>query len=229
MKKLRGFTLAEVLITLGVIGVVAALTLPTLIKNYQKHVLVNQLKKAVSVFEQGMQKMIIDESVDNLKQLPMFDMDNGCYQNGYGSLIGETLLKKYFKILKFSYDEFEAKYLDENLGEDSSSDPAPVYMSDGTIYYIDGCYSSNWIAGSVIIDVNGTKKPNQWGRDVFEFYITPLGNLVPIRGTYEQSKSSRYWKNGNYLCGTEGSSDISNVGGYGCAARIIENGWKMDY
>ena len=38
------FTLAEVLITLGVIGVVAALTLPTLIQNYEKHVITNRLK-----------------------------------------------------------------------------------------------------------------------------------------------------------------------------------------
>ena len=44
-KRKSAFTLAEVLITLGVIGVVAALTLPTLIANYQKKNLVTQLKK----------------------------------------------------------------------------------------------------------------------------------------------------------------------------------------
>lgn len=38
------FTLAEVLITLGIIGVVAALTLPTLMQNYQKQVAINRLK-----------------------------------------------------------------------------------------------------------------------------------------------------------------------------------------
>ena len=43
------FTLAEVLITLGVIGVVAALTLPTLIQNYQKHVAVNRLKVVYNI------------------------------------------------------------------------------------------------------------------------------------------------------------------------------------
>ena len=39
------FTLAEVLITLGTICVVAAITIPSLIKEYQKHVLVNQLNQ----------------------------------------------------------------------------------------------------------------------------------------------------------------------------------------
>ena len=47
-KRRVAFTLAEVLITLGVIGVVAALTLPTLIKNHEKHVIETQLKKTYS-------------------------------------------------------------------------------------------------------------------------------------------------------------------------------------
>ena len=53
MKKLNGFTLAEVLITLGVIGVVSALTMPALIKKYQQHVTVTQLKKAYTELNQA--------------------------------------------------------------------------------------------------------------------------------------------------------------------------------
>jgi len=49
----HGFTLAEILITLGVIGVVSALTLPTLIKNYQKKETVAKLQKAISVLNQA--------------------------------------------------------------------------------------------------------------------------------------------------------------------------------
>ena len=48
MKTKFGFTLAEVLITLGIIGVVAALTLPSLVTNYQKQVTVNKLKKDIN-------------------------------------------------------------------------------------------------------------------------------------------------------------------------------------
>ena len=44
--KVRAFTLAEVLITLGIIGIVAAMTLPTLIQKQQEKVLINQLKVA---------------------------------------------------------------------------------------------------------------------------------------------------------------------------------------
>ena len=45
----KAFTLAEVLITLGVIGVVSAITMPTLIQNQQEKVLINQLKVANSM------------------------------------------------------------------------------------------------------------------------------------------------------------------------------------
>lgn len=48
--KYNAFTLAEVLITLGIIGIVAAMTLPAIIQNYQKMVLKSQFKKAYSSF-----------------------------------------------------------------------------------------------------------------------------------------------------------------------------------
>lgn len=68
----KGFTLAEVLITLGVIGVVAAMTLPTVIANYQKKVLVTQLKKEVSVIENYFKKVVADEGVDKIYQTSVF-------------------------------------------------------------------------------------------------------------------------------------------------------------
>ena len=43
--KLRGFTLAETLITLGIIGVVAAMTIPVLVSNYQERQIATKLKK----------------------------------------------------------------------------------------------------------------------------------------------------------------------------------------
>ena len=52
----KGFTLAEVLITLGIIGVVAAMTLPTLIKNYQKQVWAISAKKSYAVVSNMFQK-----------------------------------------------------------------------------------------------------------------------------------------------------------------------------
>ena len=55
MKRHFGFTLAEVLITLGIIGVVAAMTIPTLIQKHQKQTILTQLKKAYSELGQAIQ------------------------------------------------------------------------------------------------------------------------------------------------------------------------------
>ena len=58
MIKTKAFTLAEVLITLGIIGVVAALTLPNLVANYKKQVLVTQLKAEVNIIENSFRKEV---------------------------------------------------------------------------------------------------------------------------------------------------------------------------
>ena len=60
------FTLAEVLITLGIIGVVAAMTLPTLIQNHQKQTYVNGLKKAISATSNMLKKMQADEEASSI-------------------------------------------------------------------------------------------------------------------------------------------------------------------
>ena len=53
-RKRPAFTLAEVLITLGIIGVVAAMTMPSVITNYQKKQTAAQLKKAYSIVSQAL-------------------------------------------------------------------------------------------------------------------------------------------------------------------------------
>ncbi len=49
----KGFTLAEVLITLGIIGIVASMTLPTIVQKYRNHVVETRLKKFYTIFNQA--------------------------------------------------------------------------------------------------------------------------------------------------------------------------------
>lgn len=50
----NAFTLAEVLITIGIIGIVAAMTIPTLISNYQKQIVETNLQETYSIMQQVM-------------------------------------------------------------------------------------------------------------------------------------------------------------------------------
>ena len=74
MKK-SGFTLAEVLITLAIIGVIAALTLPGLMTDTASAQIGPKLAKAVSMFEQGNESLLNTFSVDSLTDTGLLDGD----------------------------------------------------------------------------------------------------------------------------------------------------------
>ena len=67
IKQVRAFTLAEVLITLGIIGVVAAMTMPTLMSKYRGHVAVQKLKKVSTTLLQVAQKADYDNGTNIFK------------------------------------------------------------------------------------------------------------------------------------------------------------------
>lgn len=113
MKK-QAFTLAEVLITLGIIGVVAAMTMPTLIANHQKQVYVAGLKKGMSTISNMFQKMIADEEASDILSTSLFggicinpDTQGGMYQipagceDYYGNpSYFEKIIPQYMKVVK---------------------------------------------------------------------------------------------------------------------------------
>jgi len=240
MGKKSGFTLAEVLITLGIIGVVAALTIPILIANYQKTQYVTQLKKAYSQFNQALSLFATDQGcIGDLACTNFFE--NGSTTQDFGDEF-----VKYFKILKncelndsqgcmndSSHNTFDGSgpisYLDqENL-------MYKFVIADGTSFEIrtfDSCYAGglnnlSQRCGYVYIDVNGPGKgPNCMGRDIFSFEITNgKGPAIYPTGGADDSDmmmGSQYWKD-------TGSCTESNPNGNKCAARIIDEGWKMNY
>ena len=259
MKKFNGFTLAEVLITLGIIGVVAAITLPTLIKNYQKHVWVNQLKKSVSIVEQGFKLAMADDEVMELENTKLMQsLGNGDIAKvdatTFNNFISE--FKKYFKVISAeqTYEpSIDYKTLDGGSSGEVKGDFSKIVLADGNILFISGRLGKiskkseaeceqikqlggstcSLFGGSIEIEVNGNKGPNQFGRDRFEFRLGNNGLLYPESGKdnalyniqEDLSSNDSYWKNDDIMCDTKSSFSI----GIGCAARIMENGWKMDY
>jgi hypothetical protein len=84
-----------------------------------------------------------------------------------------------------------------------------------------------------IIDINGDKGPNTYGRDIFYFYLSDEGVLYPEGGkdfaiwAYEQDLASipDYWK--NMYTGTKTENAKKN--GIYRTGQLVEEGWKMNY
>lgn len=111
MKNKFGFTLAEVLITLGIIGVVAALTIPSLVVKHRKQVVVTKLKKASSALMQAYNMSNLEYG-DSREIFPALD----------GDAAFEMLNKYYVPYMKFIKTE---------KGEKG----AFGYLADGTVLY----------------------------------------------------------------------------------------------
>ncbi|MBP7211578.1 type II secretion system protein [bacterium] len=140
----KAFTLAEVLITLGIIGVVAALTIPTLMAKTKKQQTTVALKKFYSTMSQAIKLSEVDNGDDS-----EWKVDNT--QDYSGRTFFNTYLDKYIQYTKT---------------ETISANDYYVYMNDGTILDIftgvGGCVDFYY-------DTNGVKNPNAWGKDKFNF------------------------------------------------------------
>lgn len=247
--ELVGFTLAEVLITLLIIGVVSAITIPTLINNYQKTQYVTRLKKAYSEFNQVLAQIAADAGCPgDLKCAGFFENDASSQR------FGDELVK-YYKVATNCgitpsggcFATTTKEYYDgsgEGLDYDASSNRYKFITVDGISFrfgnYNNNNCQNNWSTGAtrhmketcgmLLIDTNGpTKGPNWLGRDIFNFFITngngPL--LYPDGGEDDNYNNINYW--------WKDSSKIpracipGNKYGWRCAGRIMEESWQMNY
>ena len=217
IKKDNGFTLAEVLITLVIVGVIAAMTIPTLMNNTNNQELVSKLKKTYSTMAQATNRIIAEEgnprddiggwatSRENIYNLYKKHLNKakdcgsgtGCFEqmtadNGFYKRLNGT---NYYSA-SFNYSQRYRLIL---------ADGAQVLFAD--LY--SGCsgsgFSSNDMCANMWIDINGEKKPNQWGKDLFIFVLK---------------------EDGLHPAGCDGnSSDCNKNGsGYSCACKVIREG-----
>lgn len=172
-----GFTLSEVLITLGIIGIVAALTMPSLIANYQKKVISSQMKKFVSTFSQAYNLAIVNYGEPQGWDICSIQTNNAnCtkYDGGASQYILSSVKK--FDISN-NIPESYKEQLQENLkntiggGWPNWSNIKVWALNDGSIIYNmeDWVMNNGNIATTFMVDVNGLKKPNRLGKDIFRF------------------------------------------------------------
>lgn len=191
-KKLKAFSLAEVLIALAVIGVVAALTIPTLIKNIEDREFKSLLKKDYATLLQAQLALISDNG--NFPNAIASCGDNACVVNAFKQKLSYV---KQCTTLSECIPYTTATYMN---GDDASSDSYFQNATDGLILnngasvmiYLDDptcsvnlsdspTYSNrNDDCGWMILDVNALKGPNRFGRDIYLFrYFS--NTILPTR------------------------------------------------
>ncbi len=159
------FTLAEVLITLGIIGVVAAMTMPSLMQHYKRQQATARIKKFVSVINQAL--ISAENDLGPREDWVIGEMDNS--DSAYNFL--NTYIKPYIK----SADIEKRTLFGRNMATLRF-----VYGSQMSVK-VGACYD-------IWYDINGEKGPNEKGKDIFVFILCKNGgcnfNSNQVRGFY---------------------------------------------
>ena len=217
-KQKFGFTLAEVLITLGIIGVVAAITMPSLIQSFKEQVLINQAKKSYSNFLNVLNRMMAEnEYVDyspifatSGRTVESVIKDIANYYNGARvcTAPGKGCGEQYYVKLGKATNDGTGFVKKEGFGF-----PRMLLVDGSSIYFRNirsTCEPFTYTApvkdengfntgetitatdtrcATVVIDVNGENKgPNQYGADVHQILVQPQ-KLEPQDGKYGALKT----------------------------------------
>lgn len=247
-----GFTLAEVLITLGIIGIIAVVTIPNLMAQVGKQQTVELFKKGYLTINNAFLEMELAKGCKNdLVCTGLFKHVDGSTET---PALGNELLKyiKTSKVCGVSVvsDSSVADCWPVNVNEnyDGSSASNYKFNTDSTVYkfisedgmsfailneayssyencsHLTSGYDGKTYAecGYLFFDINGLKGPNYLGKDVFVFNIVNDPTGPLIA---RGSRQQTWWNSsGGDYCGTN-----SYKGGDYCTGRIIEKGWKIDY
>lgn len=215
--KLFAFTLSELLVTLSIIGVVSALTVPTLINKYQAQANVAQLRKAYFDIGQAVDLMLTDEAKTTISATTL-------------AATPGKFLKKYLRINQDCGTNmtpcFAASYKNIDGGKAVTLECEDGYTISTTAGFSTCICGTN--PASVLIDINGPDKPNIAGRDLFSFSIYDDGSideaLSPADKTDKSSEDITKIRNDKAAECTGGEKNA-----VGCFTKILNANWKMDY
>ena len=210
MKK-NGFTLAEIMITLSIIGVVAALTAPALVNNAANANIIPTVRKAVSTLEQVNLGVINAQQLNSLADIDSFaDYLNSITNQMSGAIVGDNNIVH----MKGNIDLVFTPIAADNR----------LYQAQGGLR---GHYAD------VIIDIDGVdpQTDNLLGSDRYQFAIDGSGSVLPYGGRALHRVDDvqfGYWNDpdgGIYKCNDVGdAADAGNPNkGLGCAGSVMEN------
>jgi prepilin-type N-terminal cleavage/methylation domain-containing protein len=208
----KAFTLAEVLITLGIIGIVAALTMPALVANYQKKVTATQLKEFYSIFAQATRLSVVDNG-----DVAEWDYPSSGWNGPAANAWFEKYYMPYVKLAKYC-----GNAVNQGCGSqyDSSSQVIKMILPNSVSVAMTG---SGNRAPVWWVDVNGNKGPNEAGRDIFMF--------EQMKGKMGGSSLTPYLWNGSYTACDENTREClmerCELNAMNCAGIIRYDNWEI--
>lgn len=238
IKKTLAFTLAEVLITLGIIGVVAEMTIPTLVQSFQRQVYISQLKRSSALLNQVYMSVLNDNGdpttwkvtcINDIANvfIPYFQTAltdspaGGNYGTpGAGNPMGyknNNLVQDLTKTTAglYFYPQIKLKS-GETLLFDFFSTPTTGLPCGSSTNNTPVCFF-------IHVDVNGIAQPNRWGVDIFGFQATKNA-IIPLESM------NAHINPGDTYCETTPQGAIWgwNGNGCGCTNHVLTTG-DMDY
>ena len=237
-KKFKAFTLAEVLVTLGVLGVVAAMTMPTLMSSHHKKTYAVQMNKVYNELQQAFLKYKNDKNAVTLSEAGLTSQTNV-----------NQFLKDYFKTVTVC-DNLEppcipnSEYKNLNGAKVGSGIEdvknwwgnvnCGILGSGATICIeaLSGHSTNNVKWSHILVDTNGMKNPNMAGMDVFFIAYYENGTIdeegvVPVCDAKKECRlpdDAREKRESlfNQMC--RSSSRFR-----GCFGKLINDNWEMTY
>ncbi len=219
----RAFTLTELLIALGIVGAIAAVSIPSLMSTINNRVLASQLKNTVVGIQQ-----VIDEQLTRNKTTSLLDTDfnsptslltegnfsvskicpEGQAHIGCWNITNSTTPYKWLNGTTFT--------MKDSLTLKLKSGVVISYFRTGgsDIFSYEGV--NDKIIGAFDIDVNGNEGPNIGGRDFFSFYVTDKGKIVD--DSYKENVP---------LSKKQTACQIGDA--YACFGAVVDDGWRIRY
>lgn len=223
------FTLAEVLVTLGIIGVVSAMTVPSLMQNYQRQSYVTQLHKVYNLFGQAVNLYLNEKNALNVTEAGLtaqnerknfmtknFKIINDCgsdvtkcFANDYKSLNGTAVANPINAKNLNCYVIASGSSVCIGENKFPPADGSPAGADDLT-------YGAS--VASIFVDINGKAGPNIIGRDLFGMAIENEGVINSLQAPGSGGASGR-------------QKTICKAGVVGACMEYLlhNNNWTMDY
>lgn len=214
LNKKRGFTLAEVLVTLGLVGAISALVLPTLVYNYKGKVLEQQYRDTYSEIRQigsmiNYEKGDVGEYANKLR-MSEWEKDFVARLSGGNKLLTSPTPAKIKQALQNHYKAAGTNpgpyyfNLSDKGQKVEVGDKSTNYLCDNSNIWVDNkgrIWTFNNENRIICVDINGTANPNRYNIDIFSF--TPMSAEMVARWVYNDPDNPGNYSGAIFPCDIE--------------------------